>query len=71
MDEQMNYKNEFVLGDVNHDGDINIGDVTDVVSYILGQMPNNFYEAEADVDQDGVISITDVTSMVNLILRGK
>lgn len=71
MDEQMNYKNEFVLGDVNHDGDINIGDVTSVVSYILGQMPNNFYEAEADVDQDGVISITDVTSIVNMILRGK
>ena len=71
MDEQMKYKNEFVLGDVNHDGNINIGDVTGVVSYILGQIPHNFYEAEADVDQDGVISITDVTSIVNMILRGK
>ena len=68
MDEQMNYKNEFVLGDVNHDGKVNIVDATSVTSYILNQKPNSFYEAEADINQDGEISITDVTSIVNMVL---
>lgn len=68
MDKQMNYKNEFVLGDVNHDGKVNIVDATSVTSYILNQKPNSFYEAEADINQDGEISITDVTSIVNMVL---
>ena len=71
MDEQMNYKNEFVLGDVNHDGGIDIGDVTSAVNYILDKIPNNFYEEEADIDQDGEISISDVVSIVNMILQGQ
>jgi hypothetical protein len=68
MDGLMKYSNEFVLGDVNHDGKIDIVDVTNITNYILNKNHGSFYEAEADVNQDGVISITDVTYMVNLIL---
>lgn len=68
MDVIMKYSNEFVLGDVNHDGKIDIVDVTNITNYILNKNHGSFYEAEADVNQDGVISITDVTYMVNLIL---
>ena len=68
MDVIMKYNNEFVLGDINHDGKIDIVDVTNITNYILNKNHDSFYEAEADINQDGVISIADVTSLVNQIL---
>ena len=56
------------LGDVNHDGDVNVTDVTLTVNHVLGQNPTVFYEENADINQDGSINITDITNIVNLIL---
>ena len=58
-----------MLGDVNHDGFVNISDVTYVISYILNKAPSPFYMNEADVNQDGWINISDVTAIINIILN--
>ena len=58
-----------VLGDVNHDGCVNISDVTLAVDYILGRTATEFYKKNADVDENGVINISDVTAIVDIILQ--
>ena len=61
--------NSGLLGDVNHDGFINISDVTSVISYILNKAPSPFFTSEADVNGDGFINISDVTAIINIILN--
>ena len=58
-----------MLGDVNHDGYVNMSDVTSVISYILNKAPSPFYMNEADVNQDGWVNISDVTAIINIILH--
>ncbi|MBO4850451.1 MAG: leucine-rich repeat protein [Prevotella sp.] len=58
----------YPLGDVNHDGIVNVTDITLLVDYILGNTPPVFYEENADFDQNGTISVTDVTGIVDCIL---
>ena len=59
---------EFLLGDVNNDGKVNISDVTQTVSHILGNTPDNYDESVADMNDDGFINISDITLMVKAIL---
>ena len=59
---------EFPLGDANHDGYINMSDVTVVIEYILGKSPSRFYVNEADVNEDGWINMSDVTNIISIIL---
>ncbi|MBQ9556681.1 MAG: hypothetical protein IJV05_10690 [Muribaculaceae bacterium] len=57
---------EFELGDVNHDGKVNIDDVTAMIDYLLADpatMP-----IEGDVDQDGKKNIDDVTALIDILL---
>jgi hypothetical protein len=56
-------------GDVNHDGIINIIDVTSIISHILGQTPSTFFESEADINKDGIVNIVDVTMVIDTILK--
>ena len=58
----------YALGDVNHDGYVNITDVSLTVNYILGNIMPVFFEENADIDQDGNVNVTDITNIVNLIL---
>ena len=58
----------FILGDANHDGYINMSDVTTIINYILGKRPTPFYFNEADVNKDGFINVSDVTTIINIIL---
>lgn len=56
-------------GDVNHDGDVTIADVTALVNIILGKDTEGVYDHEAaDVNGDEGITIADVTALVNIIL---
>ena len=57
-----------ILGDVNHDGFINIYDVTLMIDYILGLDPTNFHITEADINDDTFINIYDVTLLIDIIL---
>lgn len=65
---------DFLLGDVNRDGEVNITDVTALVDIVLGRVtlennPNNYDFDAADVDRDGDYTITDVTALVNIVLN--
>lgn len=54
-------------GDVNHDGDVNIKDVTDLIDYLLG-INNDVCTTCADVKADGTINIADVTNLIDMLL---
>ncbi|MBO4850843.1 MAG: BspA family leucine-rich repeat surface protein [Prevotella sp.] len=58
----------YPLGDVNHDGDVNVVDVTMTVSHILGQSADNFHIENADMNGDNVVNVTDVMFIVDLIM---
>ena len=58
---------EYSLGDINSDGDINVIDVVELVTIIL----NAEYNISGDVNQDGTNNITDIISLVNIVLGGE
>lgn len=55
-------------GDVNHDGTVNIKDVTDLIDYLL-DINNGVCEVCANVKDDGAINIADVTALIDLLLN--
>ena len=59
---------EPVEGDVNGDGEVNISDVTSLVSLILEDNGDTFYPANIDVNGDQELNISDVTALISLIL---
>ena len=61
-------KNDFLLGDVNSDGEVNNADVVALVNYIIGQTPTSFNLDAADVNGDQRVDIADVTALVNLLI---
>jgi len=58
---------DFVPGDVNSDGRVNISDVTALVNYLLNG--NEIDEDAADVNSDGRINVSDVTALINGLLN--
>ena len=56
-----------IKGDVNGDGKVNISDVNDVVSYIMGETPPNFNVKEANMNGDDKVDVVDVTLLIRLI----
>ena len=56
----------YALGDVNHNGAVNIADVTALIDYLLGT--GEVCEICADVKADGAINIADVTALIDLLL---
>ncbi|MBR4829003.1 MAG: endonuclease [Muribaculaceae bacterium] len=57
-----------LIGDVNGDGEVNIGDVTTLIDYLLGNEGDDFVLDAADLDNDGEVNISDVTSLIDLLL---
>lgn len=64
-----NIEEQRIPGDVNHDGFVNIYDVTLMIDYILGLDPENFHITEADINDDTFINIYDVTLLIDIILN--
>ncbi|MBR5102231.1 MAG: phosphodiester glycosidase family protein, partial [Muribaculaceae bacterium] len=58
-----------LLGDVNGDGEIDVKDVTALITYILGDIPEDFVIENANVNGEGEIDVQDVTAIINIILR--
>ena len=58
-----------ITGDVNHDGKVDVADVTTLVDYILGNTPQEFNPNNCDVNNDTRIDVSDVTSLVDIILN--
>lgn len=56
----------FQPGDLNHDGKLNIADVTALINALLTQIVP--CQTCADVNHDGIINIADVTVLINRLL---
>ena len=59
----------FMKGDVNCDGIVNVGDVTTLISYILGNDPHPVNVVAANFNEDGSINVADVTALISYILN--
>lgn len=59
----------YAPGDVNHDGLVNIDDVTGLIDYLLGS-DNGACSICADVDGNGSVGIDDVTILIDMLLGG-
>ena len=64
----------FIKGDVNKDGNVNVGDVTALISAILAGTTDvetdNFSPAAANFNGDEVVNVGDVTALINYVLSG-
>ena len=58
-----------LVGDVNDDGEVNIGDVTMIINVILGGDIDADMLARADVNVDGEVNISDVNRVIDIILH--
>ena len=54
-------------GDVNHDHEVNIADVTALIDYLLSDA--SLAPAEANVNGDDDVNISDVTSLIDMLLQ--
>ncbi len=57
-------------GDVNGDGVLNVVDVVQVVSHVLGSNSLGENECHADLNGDEIVNVVDIVIMVNSILGG-
>jgi len=63
---------DFILGDVNNDGAVDVSDVTMIIGVILGSNELTPYVMLAgDVCADGTIDVSDVTAIISMILTVK
>ena len=56
---------QFPVGDVNHDGEVNISDVNTVIGVIL----TDVFADGSDVNDDGEVNIADVNTIIGYILQ--
>lgn len=66
---EADFPSEVKRGDVNNDDIVDIDDVTQLISYVLGN-GNDINLVAADVNDDGGIDIDDITVVINYILNG-
>ena len=59
-----------MLGDANGDGEINVGDIVEIVKDILHKTTSRFVREAADVNEDGEINVTDIVLVANIIMGG-
>ena len=57
-------------GDVDHNGIIDISDVTALIDYVLVGDAEHACVICADVDQNGIVDISDVTALIDMVLLG-
>ena len=66
---QDNGETSHMAGDVDHDGQVNIADVTALIDHLLGGN-GAVCTTCADVDGDGEVNIADVTILIDRLLSG-
>ena len=57
--------NNFIMGDINNDNEVNVIDVILIVNLTL----ENEFNESADLNSDNTIDILDVVQLVNIILQ--
>ncbi|MBP5315894.1 MAG: chitobiase/beta-hexosaminidase C-terminal domain-containing protein, partial [Muribaculaceae bacterium] len=55
-------------GDVNDDGKVNVMDIVEMVSYIMGSPSASFVFAAADLDGNGTVNVMDLVNLVEMIM---
>ncbi|MBO5631088.1 MAG: leucine-rich repeat protein, partial [Aeriscardovia sp.] len=60
---------DFMQGDVNNDGIVNVTDAIGIVNHVLKNTPETFIEGAADVNQDRIVNVTDAIGIINMILN--
>ena len=58
-------------GDVNNDGQVNITDVTMLISAIMTENYSTINAANGDMNGDGNVNITDVTMLINTVMTSR
>ena len=66
--EAMNVNEDYIKGDVDGDGVVDIADATLIISYYLGKPVPKFIEKAADVDGDGKIDLADAVRVISFYL---
>ena len=59
---------DYVLGDVNGNGRVDIGDAVSIVNYLVGKESSIFVAKAADTNKNGQIDIGDAVTIVNLLV---
>lgn len=62
-------EDDFLCGDVNEDGVVNVLDIISMVNYILGGTVDPFNLDAADINADDAINVLDIIGIVNIILQ--
>ena len=60
---------QWLKGDVNNDGSVNISDINVIVSIILGARVDSGTMERADVNEDGTVNISDINMLLSIILN--
>ena len=59
------YYDEFILGDINYDFEVNIQDIILLVNLVLGDQT----ESIADLNSDNIVDVLDIIYLVNIIFN--
>lgn len=59
----------YPAGDINFDRDVNVTDVTVLISYLLGPQQGTINTYQADYNKDGDINISDIIGIINLLIQ--
>lgn len=60
----------FLLGDLNQDGAVNVGDVSALFAVILGSERDGYLMADVDLNADGVVNTGDMSILYSFIIDG-
>ena len=58
---------DFLLGDVNGDGQVGIGDIVAITNVMAGTEQNPVIVSNADVNGDGQVGIGDIVAITNIM----
>ena len=67
---EVDFPVEVQRGDVNGDGNVNITDVTLLISAVLNDDTSAINVAASDVNNDGNVNISDITMLISFVLNG-
>ena len=60
---------DFLSGDVNSDGNINVADIVLLINIIIGEVTDfEEYLCSSDLNDDGIINVQDIILIVGIIL---
>jgi len=66
----INQDREYIAGDANDDGNVNVGDAVFIITYVFRSGPAPNHPEAADANCDGSINVGDAVYIINYIFRG-